>query len=411
MDCAIKDIKSSCRGKRVIVRFQSAYHGHVSGVDFLNCGTEHLFLKEGDPKSLDFIEKFHFRIAAVIVNPMQHFTGINKVSPAGEKLTMGKRDRTATSREEYAKWLHLLQAKCNYCTKYLTKIAFVIDDIYFAFRTPELFSSHYFLHPDTGALLKPDVMILAKGVAAGYPVSMVLGKRGFLLSYDKKYLLQVNKSVGTLAAWYGGLVASNVYLEALNGKLKTVKIDPKEQLKKMVTKFDNFSAKLNECLETKCLPIRVRNFSNTFSVNYLNDSICNSRFSQYLLAEGIFLGNYSTGKWNMNDDATETDLLHELIPKFVAAAGKMQRHGYFEKGSRSKAVILLAQLYRFLYNYMQIFYDKIMHDKYVDIQVSHNHPVNKVRQSRFALGMKYASHTYSNVMVGSFSLVIFGAVS
>jgi hypothetical protein len=58
-----------------------------------------------------------------------------------------------------------------------------------------------------------------------------------------------SKSVGTLAAWHGGIVASNVYLEALTGNLKTVKMNPKEQLKMMVAKFDNFSAKLNERLE------------------------------------------------------------------------------------------------------------------------------------------------------------------
>jgi glutamate-1-semialdehyde aminotransferase len=84
MDAALKDIKSSCRGKDIIVRFSSAYHGHVSGVDVLNCGPTHLFLKECDAASLEFIEEYHYRIAAVVVNPMQHFTGINKPSPPGD---------------------------------------------------------------------------------------------------------------------------------------------------------------------------------------------------------------------------------------------------------------------------------------------------------------------------------------
>lgn len=405
MDCAIKDIKSSSRGKNVIVRFKSAYHGHVSGVDFLNC-EDHIFLTECNTKSLALIEKFHFRIAAVIVNPMQHFTGINKVSPAGEKLNMGKRDRTAVSKDEYAKWLHDVQHQCNYCTKYLSKIAFVIDDIYFAFRTPELFSSHYFVHPETDEKLKPDVMILAKGVAAGYPLSMVLGRNGFLLSYDKKYLLQLNKSVGTLAAWHGGVVASNVYLEALTGNLKTVKINPQEQLKLMVTKFDNFSAKLNERLESRELPIRVRNFSNTFSVNYLSSSMYNSRFPQYLVAEGIFLGNYSTGKWNMNDDTTQTDL-DQIAAKFVAAAEKMREHGYFEKGTRSTAVVLIGQLFRFMVNYVKLSYETIMKDKHIDIQVSHNHPVNKVCKEVPALEISISQSNPGDIL----SLVTFGAVS
>jgi glutamate-1-semialdehyde 2,1-aminomutase len=254
----------------------------------------------------------------------------------------------------------------------------VIDDIYFAFRTPELFSSKYFTHPDTGEPLQPDVMVLGKGVAAGYPLSMVLGRQGFLLSYDKKYLLQVNKSVGTLSAWCGGIIASNAFLEAMTGKLKNVvRMDPIEELGKMITKFDNFSCNLNNKFETRNIPLRIRNFSNTFSINYLENSVYNSRFPQYLIAEGVFLGNYSTGKWNMNADATEADL-ENLSDKFVAAAERMKEHGYFEKGSRPQAIIMTVQLTRFTFNYVKIFYDQIMEDKRIDIEVSHNHPVNKV---------------------------------
>jgi len=125
-------------------------------------------------------------------------------SPPGEKVTHTSRIRSSVPREEYARWLHALQEKCNYCTKYLTKMALVMDDIYFAFRTPELISSEYFAHPDTKAVLKPDVIILGKAVAAGYPLSVVAGREGFLNSYDRKYLLQVNKTVGTFSAWHGG---------------------------------------------------------------------------------------------------------------------------------------------------------------------------------------------------------------
>jgi hypothetical protein len=159
-------------------------------------------LKECDPaSSLNFIEKYHYRICAVIVNPMQHLTGINHHSPPGEKLTLGKQQGQAVAKQDYAKWLHALQAKCNYCTKYLSQMAFVIDDIYFALRTPELFSFRYFTNPETGAELSPaDVLVLGKGIAAGCPLSMVLGKKGFLNTYDKKHLLQVNETVGTLAS-------------------------------------------------------------------------------------------------------------------------------------------------------------------------------------------------------------------
>jgi hypothetical protein len=376
MDACFKDIRASCRNKKVIVRFSSAYHGHVSGVDYLNCGSDHVFLKECSQEAIDFIEKYHFRIAAVVVNPMQHFTGVNKASPPGEKLTLGSRVRKAVNKEDYARWLHKIQDKCNYCTKYLSRVAFVMDDIYFAFRTPELFSKNYFSHPETGVALKPNVMVIGKGVAAGYPISMVLGQTGYLNTYDKKFLLQVNKTVGTLSAWYGGIIASNVFLESIvNGSY--VKTSVKEQLGNMVSKFDAFTVDLNAKFAAKNLPLRVRSFSNTFSIDFLSKSLYNSRYPQYVMAEGVYLGNYSTGKFNLTADTTKADL-DVLGDKFVDAGMKMENDGFFEPITPSAKKRLFARLaLRFTFVAWKQFYDQIMEDKHIDIEVSHNHPVNK----------------------------------
>lgn len=385
VDAALKDIKASCNHKPLIVRFKSAYHGHVSGINFLDCAG-HVFLPECSQQSLDFIERYHYRIAAVIVNPMQHFTGINKPSPPGEKVTHTSRIRSAVSREEYARWLHSLQDKCNYCTKYLTKVALVMDDIYFAFRTPELLSSKYFTHPDTKAHLRPDVIILGKALAAGYPLSAVAGKEGFLNSYDKKFLLQVNKTVGTMAAWHGGIVASNVFLEAIEG-IGCVEVSAKDQLCHLMNDCNNFATSLNAKFEAAEVPVRIRNFSNTFSIDYLNKSLYNSRYPQYLLAEGVFLGNYSTGKFNLNADISADDF-QALQTKFVAAATKMQRDGYFQPTTSSAKFKLYVNLaVRFTKNYLRLFYDQIMSDKHIDIEVSHNHPVNKFGHFWSSVGM------------------------
>lgn len=54
-----QDIKASCSNKCFVVRFTSAYHGHVSGVGFLDC-TDHIFLPECSQYSLDFIERYHY---------------------------------------------------------------------------------------------------------------------------------------------------------------------------------------------------------------------------------------------------------------------------------------------------------------------------------------------------------------
>lgn len=267
-----------------------------------------------------------------------------------------------------------------------------MDDIYFAFRTPELLSSKYFTHPDTKAPLKPDVIILGKALAAGYPLSVVAGRQGYLNSYDKKFLLKLNKTVGTFAAWNGGIVASNVFLEALEGGGSAdgkplLKQSAKDQLATLVAKCDTFTQSLNAEFARADVPVRIRNFSNTFSIDFLNKSLYNSRYPQYLLAEGLFLGNYSTGKFNLSADVTNADL-KQLEAKFVAAATKMQRDGYFEPmSSFSKRSFMFKLVARFFKNYAKLYYDQIMSDKHIDIEVSHNHPVNKFGHFWSSVGM------------------------
>jgi hypothetical protein len=280
----------------------------------------------------------------------------------------------------------------SFTASYRNKVALVMDDIYFAFRTPELLSSNYFAHPDTKAPLKPDVIILGKALAAGYPLSAIVGREGFLNTYDKKFLLQVNKTVGTFAAWHGGIVASNVFLEALEGRgcadgKSILKISAKDQLTSLVHKCDAFTESLNAEFAKADVPVRIRNFSNTFSIDFLNKSLYNSRYPQYLLAEGIFLGNYSTGKFNLNADTTKNDF-KVLEAKFVAAATKMQRDGYFEPMKpAAKFKFLITLMTRFAKNYAKLYYDQIMADKHIDIEVSHNHPVNKFGHFWSSVGM------------------------
>lgn len=223
-------------------------------------------------------------------------------------------------------------------------------------------------------------------------MSAIVGREGFLNSYDKKFLLQVNKTVGTFAAWHGGIVASNVFLEALEGRgcadgKPILKVSAKDQLTSLVQKCDAFTLSLNAEFAKSDVPVRIRNFSNTFSIDYLNKSLYNSRYPQYLLAEGIFLGNYSTGKFNFNADTTNNDF-KALEGKFVAAATKMQRDGYFEPMKPAAKFKFLATLMtRFAKNYAKLYYDQIMADKHIDIEVSHNHPVNKFGHFWSSVGM------------------------
>lgn len=99
-----------------------------------------------------------------------------------------------------------------------------MDDIYFGFRTKDLFSFRFFAVEDPELLgrkieLEPDLVILGKGVAGGFPLSVVCGKSAYMNRYDRSFILKVNKSVGTFSAWEGGIIASNIFLDKVNENL------------------------------------------------------------------------------------------------------------------------------------------------------------------------------------------------
>ena len=120
----------------------------------------------------------------------------------------------------------------------------------------------------------------------------------------------------------------------------------------------------------------------------------NSRFPQYLLAEGLFLGNYSTGKFNLNADTSKEDL-EKLQDKIVDAAKKMQEHGFFEPCSGMARIWLVTKtMLRFTRNYLKMYYDQIMEDKHIDIEVIHNHPVNKFGHFWSSVGMILFAYPY-----------------
>lgn len=372
VDIAIKDVKMST-GKNTIVRFKNAYHGHLSGIS--NDAPNQIFLKEMDDKAFEFIEKFHYKIAAVIVNPMQFLSGPNQLSPPGEKLTAGKRAGKRVSRDEYANWLHKLNAKCQYCSSFLTPIAFIMDDIYFGFRTSSLFSFKYFTDVD-GKELSPDLVILGKGVAGGFPLSIVCGRSQFMNCYDRNFILKVNKSVGTFTAWEGGIVASNIFLDKVERSLST--------FDHINSKFGKFTEETNNLFVGSNLPLRLASFANVFTIDYLVDSLYNSMYPQFLMAEGVYFSNQSTGKFNLSDEYDE-QALEKLSNILVEAGIKMKKFGFFEQ--KKTKVWFLPIISSFAYNFVKNYCIQIMLDKRIDIDVSHNHPFNKFGHFWSSFGM------------------------
>ena len=92
----------------------------------------------------------------------------------------------------------------------------------------------------------------------------------------------------------------------------------------MTERFNAFVLRANGLFQSKELPLRLRNFANVFTFDYLSTSLYNSCYVQYLFAEGVFLGNYSTGKFNLNAAATDADL-DDLLER---STQKLAKIGY-----------------------------------------------------------------------------------
>lgn len=388
VEVCFKDVKMST-GKKYIVRFKNSYHGHLTGVSFDAKDT--IILNENDPESIEFIEKYHYKIAGVIVNPMQILFGPNNLSPPGEKITKGSRINQGYIKEDYSSWLYNLNQKCSYCTKYLSPIAFIIDDVYFGFRTKELFSFKYFSNQNQR--IEPDLVILGKGVAGGFPLSIICGKKRFMNFYDRNYLLKVNRSVGTFSAWENGIIASNLFLE----KVKKMG----EEYDRINTKFINFTEETNAKFTENNLPIRIKCFSNVFTINYLNDSLYNSLYTQFLLAEDVYLSNQSTGKFIFSDEIN-VETLNVITDKLVKAGNKMNEYGFFIEKENKFWYLEFVKMFIFNFFYKQ--YEQIMYDKKIDIEVSHNHPFNKF--GHFWSSIIMLSISYPSMISGDYVLAI-----
>merc|ERR1711920_891121 len=137
----------------------------------------------------------------------------------------------------------------------------------------------------------------------------------------------------------------------------------------MILRCDSFCEKLNARFHEHSLPIHIRNFSNVFTIQYLSNSLYNSRYTQYLMAEGIYLQTDPTSKgfrFHLNADATE-NCLSDLTDKFVSAGITMKSDGYFETFTFCAMVQLSFYLScRCFFNWISRYYNQIMTDKNIE---------------------------------------------
>lgn len=127
-------------------------------------------------------------------------------------------------------------------------------------------------------------------------------------------------------------------------------------------RFDQFTVSVNAKFEHKKLPLRLRNHANTFTVDFLNNSLYNGVYVQFLIANGVYVTNQSTGKfnlladWAVTSDSQAEQALSELEAAFVTSGERMQAGGFFEV-KRSMKWALIGR--KFLGSFLKICYDQV----------------------------------------------------
>lgn len=101
------------------------------------------------------------------------------------------------------------------------------------------------------------------------------------------------------------------------------------------------------------------------------------------MSEGVFLSNQTVGKFNLQGDCDSKTLL-EIHTKFVNAAEKMEKHGFFAEMKESPWKKVAQKI---VVNFFKDRYNQIMEDKRIDIEVSHNHATNRFGHFWSSIGM------------------------
>jgi glutamate-1-semialdehyde 2,1-aminomutase len=298
-------------GRSHLVRFAGAYHGWWGdvqpGVGNPISPHETYTLAEMSERTLRVL-KTRRDIACVLVNPLQALHP-NANAPADSALVdssrAGRFDRAA-----YCEWLKSLRQVCSE-----RNIVLIFDEVFVGFRLAAGGAQEYFG-------VRADMVTYGKSLAGGLPVGVVCGRKELMRRFRDDHPVDICFARGTFNSHPYVMTAMDEFLSRLASPNFRAVYNGLDET------WNGRATRLNEMLAEHDLPVRVANLSSIWMVHYTEPSRYNWMLQYYLRAEGLALSWVGTGRLIFSLNYTDADFA-EVADRFVAAAGKMKRDGWW----------------------------------------------------------------------------------
>jgi glutamate-1-semialdehyde 2,1-aminomutase len=294
-----------------LVRFAGAYHGWWGdvqpGVGNPTAAHETYTLAEMSERTLRIL-KTRRDIACVLVNPLQALHP-NAGAPADSALVYSSRNGHF-DRAAYSQWLKALRQVCTE-----RNIVLIFDEVFVGFRLAAGGAQEYFG-------VRADMVTYGKSLAGGLPIGVVCGRKDLMRRFREDRPVDVCFARGTFNSHPYVMTAMDEFLTRLGDPAFRSVYDGLDDT------WNARARRLNGMLAERDLPVRVANLSSIWIVHYTEPSRYNWMFQYYLRAEQLALSWVGTGRLIFSLNYTDADFA-EVAKRFVAAAGKMQRDGWW----------------------------------------------------------------------------------
>jgi glutamate-1-semialdehyde 2,1-aminomutase len=294
-----------------LVRFAGAYHGWWGdvqpGVGNPIAAHETYTLAEMSEKTLHVL-RTRSDIACVLVNPLQALHP-NSGAPGDSSLVDSSRGGRF-DREAYTAWLKQLREVCTE-----RGIVLIFDEVFVGFRLAAGGAQEYFG-------VRADMVTYGKSLAGGLPVGVVCGRKDLMRRFRDDRPADICFARGTFNSHPYVMTAMDEFLSRLASPNFRAIYEGLEET------WNGRSAKLNQMLSERGLPVQVANLSSIWTVKYTTPSRYNWMLQYYLRAEGLALSWVGTGRLIFSLNYTDADFV-EVSERFVRAAEKMKADGFW----------------------------------------------------------------------------------
>lgn len=292
------------------VVFCGAYHGWWDGVQTAGHNrslSDVYMLSDLSEHTLDVLR--HRRdIACVLINPLQALHP--NASASSDAMLINSSRAACFDKAFYSQWLKRLRAVCSQ-----RGIVLIFDEVFVGFRLGQRGAQEFF---DVDA----DMVTYGKTIGGGLPVGVLAGRRDLMKRYRNDRPADLCFARGTFNSHPYVMATTNEFLKVASSEAF------RAEAAAAADTWNARAAAINDQLEERELPIRMRNLSSIWMVVYTQPGRYNWLLQYYLRAEGLSLSWVGTGRFIFSHNYSDDDF-SEVSKRIITAAEMMRNDGWW----------------------------------------------------------------------------------